>query len=84
MNQIYQAHLNDESNSVLKPIVEELIPYYKSLMSSNGIWKLAYEISNRYQNFATKIDYQIHNGFCIIPIYFNYLISFILDDPPGT
>ena len=82
MNQIYQDHLNDELNSLLKPIVEELIPYYKSLMSSNRILKLTYEISNRYQNFATKIDYQIHNGFCIIPIYLNYLISFILD-PPG-
>lgn len=33
LNVIYQKHKNDEAGSVLKPLIEELIPYYNSLIT---------------------------------------------------
>lgn len=85
LNQIYQNHLNDESNAILKPIIDELIPYYKSLISPNGSAKLTYEITDQYPK-ARCDEYIIKenlNGSYVIPIYFNYLVPFVLIDSPG-
>lgn len=85
LNQIYQNHLNDESGAVLKPIIEELIPYYKSLITPNGSVKLTYELTNQYPKIrCSEITIKDKlNGSYVNPIYFHYLVPFVLIDSPG-
>ena len=87
LNSIYQKHSNDESTPVLKLLVEELIPYYKSLITSSGYTQLTYQASNKYQDVVLTFrrNYLIGNApnkFIINPAYIDLLL-FVVVDPPN-
>lgn len=65
LNQIYQNHMNDEVGQVFKPLIEELIPYYKSIDTSEGMIKIMHDFSEYYQplfpsKFTTKDIYPLY------------------------
>lgn len=88
LNDLYQAHSNDDSTPILKEFVEEFVPYYKSLSTPVELAKLTYQVSDKYQklffnntiyNFIKKT---LPNQYILCPIYLK-LIPFKLIDPPG-
>lgn len=48
LNQIYDKHKNDEIGQILQPLINDLIPYYKSLITPEGTLNLTLEISEYY------------------------------------
>ncbi|KAK8848035.1 hypothetical protein M9Y10_019088 [Tritrichomonas musculus] len=51
IEQIYKNHSNDEVGKTLRPLIEELIPYYKSLITVPGMIKIMFDFSKYYQPF---------------------------------
>lgn len=88
LNNIYQNHSNDEAGQILKGLVEELIPYYKSLITAEGMMKIMNDFSQCYQSFFRTNLYNfsvkpyIPNDFIVFPLYLKYL-PLKLINPPG-
>lgn len=88
LNEIYQNHSDDESTPVLKPLVEELMPFYKSLITSSGYAQLTYQVSNKYKNVLvlylakSYLESIAPNKLIINPVYINFL-PFVVVDPPN-
>ena len=85
LNGIYQNHQNDEINQILKPFFDDLIPYYKTLITPEGFLKLTNQVSSKYIRFAhnpTGGLFTTSNISLVLPIYFDY-IPFKLIDPPS-
>lgn len=90
LNQIYQSHSSDEAGQALKPFVEELIPYYQSLMKPEMLFKLTFEFSEKYQPlFQDKtmkyvVGNAIPNNFYYFPLYFEFTPFKLIDSPGKT
>lgn len=85
MNEIYQNHQDDEVNQILKPLFDDLIPYYKSIITPEGFAKLTNQVTEKYGKFVQNpICHLFSSGTNskVLPIYFDY-IPFKLIDPPS-
>lgn len=86
LNQIYQTHKDDEIGAILKPLIEELIPYYNSLITPEGFIKLTLKVTDTYYQF--QIAYSKYakehydGGKPLVGFYANFL-PMKLVDPPG-
>lgn len=72
LEQIYQSHSNDEAGQVLKPLVEELIPYYKTLITTEGMMKIMRDFSEYYQPLLHYCYTFQPNDLNIFPLYLKY------------
>ena len=87
LDQIYQNHSGDEAGQILKPLMEVLIPYYKSLITVEGMIKNMYEFSRYYQPFLRPINYGylikplVPDDFIIFPLYLKYLPLRLINAP---
>lgn len=58
INRMYENHQNDEIGCILKQLVTQLIPYYRSLDTGHGFIKLTLDAS---QYFAKEFEYLNRN-----------------------
>lgn len=78
LNQIYQNHMNDEAGQILKPLIEELIPYYESINTPERMIKIMIDFSEYYQ----PIFPSIYTTKDIYPLYLKN-VPFKLNEVPG-
>lgn len=54
IKKIYQKHINDKVGEILRPLIEDLIPYYKYLHTNDGLAELTMMISNEGESLFKK------------------------------
>lgn len=56
MNEIYKMHLDDSSKNAIRPLINELVPYYRELTTPEGFLKITIEKSGEYESFMNKLN----------------------------
>ena len=54
IKKIYQKHIDDKVGEILRPLVEDLIPYYNYLHTNDGLAELTLKISNEGESLFQK------------------------------
>lgn len=98
LNYIYNSHKNDESGEFMKPLIENLIPYFKNIRTDKELIRLILQQSEKYgsivnkqrENYKYSLAHASKNAYKIGYIeYVHYIqgcycetLDFKLIDPP--
>ena len=88
LKEIYQQHQDDEAGDILKPLIEEFVPYFQNLFTPTELIKHALKYDLKHDSDEKDEKRQVTNSDFLllkhyIPTFYLKLVPFKLRDPPS-